>query len=81
MPYPLIDATSSGITQAESWFVVPPNFNRAKGTEAVGGTGGNNWGRLVVDFETDDPAVTFEILNELGEVGAQVGVKLSDISV
>jgi alkaline phosphatase D len=48
--YPLFDATASGITQASSWLIAPPNSRRATGTASVGGPGGNNWGRLSLDF-------------------------------
>ena len=35
--YPLYDITSSGLTQAEQWHFVPPNYNRLHDTRAIGG--------------------------------------------
>jgi hypothetical protein len=46
--YPLLDATASGLTEAESWFFVPPNAKRVAGTSAVSV---NHWGRLSIDFD------------------------------
>ena len=88
--YPIYDATSSGLTQADSWFFTPPNGNRVTGTNSVGGRGGNNWGRLTVDFDGDavggqrgptSPVLRFEIFNEAGEVAAAADVALADLSL
>ena len=55
----MYDVTSSGLTQAESWFLVPHNYNRVGDT--VGGKGGNNFGTLEVDFRSIDPLLRFDV--------------------
>ena len=80
--YPLYDVTSSGLTQAETWYFIPPNTNRLLETDPIGGKGGNNWGRLTLDFQNEpsDPILKLEVLNSAGEVKIKKHVSLSELS-
>lgn len=72
--YPLWEITSSGLTQ--EWKNISPNKHRVgKPTSKV------NYGELLINWQLEDPIMTFQLKNVKGETFTKQVIKLSDISV
>ncbi len=70
VPYPLYDLTSSGLT--EVWKFLAPNKNRISQAPLA-----QNFGRITIDWETDDPTIRLEVELVDGSIAISQTVKLS----
>lgn len=70
--YPLFDVTASGLT--ESWPSVEPNKYRVG--EVVRD---NHFGRILIDWEKDDPSISLQILDRAGTVRTETQTTVSTL--
>ncbi len=71
--YPIYDITSSGITA--TWRFATPNFNRVDGAVME-----NHFGMIEIDWQQEDPELTFKIIDLKDKVRIARKVKLSELS-
>lgn len=70
--YPLYDVTSSGITS--TWDFATPNDNRIAGPVME-----NNYGLVIIDWNKNDPEITFEIHDAAKKKRIEKIIKLSEL--
>ena len=72
--YPLLDVTSSGLT--ETWPTIEPNRNRFG--ESVRE---NNFGLIEIDWKPADPVLSLQLIDVKGTVRVKKEVKVSELKV
>jgi alkaline phosphatase D len=72
VPYPLYDLTSSGLT--EVWKFLAPNKNRIAQAPLM-----QNFGRISIDWNGMNPAITMEVETIDGAIAISQNVKLSEL--
>lgn len=72
--YPLYDITASGITS--TWNFATPNDNRIDGPIMS-----NHFGLLTVDWNRDDPEITFQIIDKVNETRITRKINMSEITL
>lgn len=72
--YPLYDVTASGLT--EKWYNVEPNKFRVGEAYRE-----NHFGMISIDWENEDPAITFQIIGLDGEPKVSHGLRLSELQL
>ena len=70
--YPLFDVTASGLTM--DWHNTEPNKFRLGEVWRE-----NHFGMIEIDWSTDDPAITLQVISVDGEVRIEQGLALSDL--
>jgi alkaline phosphatase D len=70
--YPIYDVTASGITS--TWGFAAPNENRIDGPVME-----NHFGVINIDWNSEDPAITMQIVDAKGQVRINRKIKSSDL--
>ncbi len=71
--YPIYDVTSSGITS--TWKFATPNLNRVDGPMME-----NHFGMIKIDWEQEDPLLSFQIFDVTDKLKIERKIRLSEIS-